>query len=66
MPILRAAKISNTKITVYQDSFKKVVNISKYLIGNIFETLKILCHNAKNTGAFSKHGNLTKMFKKTW
>ena len=41
-------------------SLKKVLNIAKYLTGNIFETMTTQHHNAKSTGAFYRHVNSLK------
>ena len=44
----------------YKDLFKKVLNIAKYLTGNIFEGMTTQYHNAKSTGAFLRHVNFPK------
>ena len=43
---------------------KKVLNIAKYLTGNIFETMTTQHHNAKSTGAFYRRVNSLKESKK--
>ena len=52
------------KLLSTQNRLKKVVNIAKYLTGNISETMTTQRHKAKSIVSFFRHINATEMVQK--